>query len=93
MGTYHINLTKTSWGTETLFSGTVMKLKKPVVGQRNTVSMAESITRNNQAQAITDIIREAQKLDFIKDEIIFLPTYEHLTSIEDLTNKLNNIVQ
>jgi hypothetical protein len=55
--------------------------------------MAESITRNNQAQAITDIIREAKKLDFTKDEIIFLPTYEHLTSIEDLSSKLNNIGQ
>jgi len=70
-----------------------MKLRKPVVGQRNTVSMAESIARNNQAQAIADIMREAQNLDFTVDEIIFLPTYERLTSIEDLTNKLKGIEQ
>jgi hypothetical protein len=93
MDTYHINLSKTTWGTETLFTGTVMKLRKPVVGQRNTVSMAENIGRNNQAQAIADIMREAQKLDFTENEIIYLPTYERLTSIEDLNNKLSGIGQ
>lgn len=93
MDTYHINLSKTTWGTETLFSGTVMKLRKPVVGQRNTISTAESIARNNQPQAIADIMREAQNLDFTKDEIIFIPTFERLTSIEDLTTKLNSIGQ
>lgn len=91
MNTYHINLSKTTWGNETLFSGTVMKLRKPVVGQKNIVSMAESIARNNQAQAIADIMSEVQNLDFTLDEIIFLPTYERLTSIEDLTNKLKGI--
>jgi hypothetical protein len=93
MDTYHINLSKTNWGTETLYSGTVMKIRKPVQGQRNTVSMAESIARKNQNQAIDDIIREAQKLDFTENEIIFIPTFERLTSLADLTNKLNEIGQ
>jgi hypothetical protein len=93
MDTYHINLSKTNWGTEILYSGTVMKIRKPIQGQRNTVSMAESIARKNQNQAIDDIIREAQKLDFTENEIIFIPTFERLTSLADLTNKLNEIGQ
>lgn len=93
MDTYHINLSKTTWGTKTLFSGTVMKIRKPVQGQRNTVSTAESIARENPNQAIDDIIREAQKLDFNEDEIIFIPTFEKLTSFADLTDKLNEIGQ
>ena len=91
MDTYHINLSKTTWGTETLFSGTVIKIRKPVVGQRNTISMAGSIARNNQAQAIDDIMSKAQKLDFTENEIIFLPKYNRLESIKDLINKLNGI--
>lgn len=93
MDTYYINLSKTNWRTDTMYSGTVMKIRKPVQGQRNSVSMAESIARQNQKQAIDDIIREAQKLDFIEDEIIFIPTFERLTSLADLTNKLNEIGQ
>lgn len=93
MDTFHINLSSATWGTETLYSGTVMKISKPLLGQRNTISMAESIARNNQSQAIDDILRKAENLDFLTDEIIFIPTYERITSIEHLTNILDGINQ
>lgn len=91
MDTYHINLGKTTWGTETLFTGTVMKLNKPTPGQKNTISMAESIARNSKASAIADILHEAANLDFESNEVIFIPTYERLASLEDLNQKLNEI--
>ena len=93
MDTFHINLSRTTWGTETLYSGTVMKISKPISEQRNTISMAESIARNNQSQAIADILRKAENLDFTADEVIFIPTFERLTSIEHLTNILEAINQ
>lgn len=91
MDTYHINLSKTTWGTETLFSGSVMKLSKPTPGKRNTLSMVESIARNSKAVAIGDVLREAANLDFKNNEIIFIPTFERLTSIAELTQKLNDV--
>lgn len=91
MDTYHINLAKTTWGNETLFSGTVMKLRKTSLKQKNTISMAESIARNSKAAAIADILHEAAVLDFTDNEIIFVPTYERLISIEELKQKLNEI--
>ncbi len=91
MDTYHINLGKSTFGTEVLWSGTVMKMTKPVPGQRNIVSMAESIARKDKNVAIGDILHDAAKLDFANNEVIFIPTFERLTSLEDLKQKLNDI--
>ena len=91
MDTYHINLGKTTIRNETLYTGTVTKLRKPTPGVRNTISMVEGIARDRKGFAIRDILQEAEKLDFNNNEIIFIPTYERLVSLDDLTQKLNDV--
>lgn len=91
MDTYHINLGKTKFGKEILWSGTVTKLRKPTPGQKITISMSESIARENKNTAENDIIHEINQIDFENNEVIFVPTYERISSIEDLKDKLSSV--
>jgi len=93
MDTYHINLGKAIFGTETVWSGNIMRMQKPTPGKRNTISMAESIGRNSKALAEGDIIREAERLDFENNEIIFVPTFERVTSLDSLREKLQEVIE
>jgi len=87
MDTYNIDLKETIIDSETLWTGSIMKLSKPVPKQ-NTISTAESIARKTKELAEKDILDKAVKLDFIDNEIIFLPTRERLNSVDDLKQRL-----
>lgn len=91
MDTYHINLSKTIFGQETIWSGTVMKLSKPVPGTKNTISTAESLGRETKILAERDILNKAESLDFTNNEIIFVSTYERIYSFDELKQKLSEI--
>ena len=55
------------------------------------IIISEGIGRNNIQEAINDIAKEAEKLDFENHEILLVPTFERITSLRHLEQRLMKI--
>ena len=82
MKTYKVNLTKSTIGTDILWTGSIILVK-------DGFSSREFIARQSRKLAEEDIMQEAEKLDFENTIVIFASTEDRVTSLDSLREELN----
>jgi hypothetical protein len=82
MEIYCINISKSQWQGNTIWTGTITEILRLRPGQKVSVIISEEIGRNSIQEAINEIAKESEKLDFENHKIMLVPTFEWMSRPE-----------
>lgn len=89
--TYEVSVSKTQQQGGVFWSYSLIKVPRPNSENKNRIAHSECIPNEDKHVIVSELLKKARKLDFLNNEILLLPTFERMLSIEQLMDRLQHV--